>query len=789
MMEVAEALKETEGNLAGSSKSRRQARLFSRISEEQIVGYFLIALSGLVADPKQGVFKNCGQTFGSTLGKALVTQESYNMLEEAAAEEKGKKHTRWENYKTNSKVSAETAEKNARKAYSKWLSDDMKQHMENQHTIEVGMAVALAMIDKLPDLVTEDKLSNGKNEAFFVVLSKEMSEEVQTQFKKFAEREAALGFTICPPNAITKDKLDWKYRYFHNIGGAVADEVRPSEAAYKAVNAMQAVPFSANAGVLDLLEGLTAEEIDVIVGSTKHTAAIANITEVLEAWAIWLQTERDLVVLATNLGLTVDPAARRAEALAGMDVEVNEERGEDVFSATKRAIRNTTRNRNKSIRLRKLARHCHEGVLQGAREALEFDAVFFPAFMDRRTRVYSASRLGFGPQGNEAAKGLLTFADAKPLGEHGLAALRFELANAYGYDKLPIVERMAEAAMLDVVALVESGAWMSTDAPVKTLALCLDIAAAEAMDNPAEYVSAIPVGYDGTCSGIQHMSLMARDVRGAKATNVIGIDAVRADLYAQVAKATIELLEDPEIIAAAEKGYVWASGRPSEGMRKMVKRGVMTLPYGLQKNSLPKQLLDDDMVDTRAQANELAKAMWQAMTDVMPSAMAIRDWLQSVAVAIAKTGKNVEWTAASGSVCDPQYWNHAAHSCRLLGRKTNIVNYNERTTVRSEKMFNSIAPNVVHSFDASALQLTVNRLLDRDINTFSFIHDQFNCLAADAPVLAAELRLAHLDIYSKDVLAALYEGFQKQTDEELPEPPAMGELLVEDVLTSPHFFS
>ena len=771
MNEVAVGLYPDE-NLDGKGATKRRARLLSRLTPEQITSYFMIALAGLTHDPEQGVFKQDYITFNSKLGEALFLQESYTLLSEEGSvtsratntADDHKAQEKWMEYATNSKVSPKTALRNARKRYTNCLERDLLSVPANTDVIRAGEAVTMAMLEKLEGFVYQHKLSDGKNEKHYIQLTAELSTEIHAAFIDFAERDAALGFTICPPQALEAGKLDIKYRYYVQVGGDVNDAVRPSSAAIDAVNAVQAVPFSANAEVIDLLDGLTQEDADVVTGAQEHsdTEAKANHGAATAA----------LITLATA-GLSLHLAS---------------------FVATEqtRKMKAYARTAKESRRLLKVARKEYAAVVAGAKEALAFDAVYFPAFMDKRTRVYSAARLGFGPQGSEVAKGLLTFAHVStPLGEHGLDALRFELANAFGYDKLPMVARMAAAQDLNVQDIMESGEWMTADQPVKTLALCLDIAAAEAMENPEEYISAIPVGFDGTCSGIQHMSLMSRDVLGAAATNVIGTAAVRADLYNEVAEATMKLLKDPEIIAAADKGYVWASGRSSKGIRKMVKRGVMTLPYGLQENSLPKQLLDDRLVDTMAQAKELAKAMWKAMSEVMPAAMALRNWLQQVATLIAKGGDNVQWETANGSVCKPQYLKYESYDkgVRLLGHRTDLPNYSKPTGVRHRKIRDAIVPNIIHSFDATALQLTVNRLVDRGINTFSFIHDQFNCLAADAPVLATELRLAHVDIYSNDVLAALYEGFQKQTNEELPKPPAMGELLVEDVLTSPHFFS
>ena len=44
--------------------------------------------------------------------------------------------------------------------------------------------------------------------------------------------------------------------------------------------------------------------------------------------------------------------------------------------------------------------------------------------------------------GDDLSRGLLTFADSKPLGERGLRWLKVHLANLYGFDKANFDERV-----------------------------------------------------------------------------------------------------------------------------------------------------------------------------------------------------------------------------------------------------------------------------------------------------------------------------------------------------------
>ena len=66
--------------------------------------------------------------------------------------------------------------------------------------------------------------------------------------------------------------------------------------------------------------------------------------------------------------------------------------------------------------------------------------IYFPHNMDFRGRVYPIPP-HLNHMGADLNRGLLEFADGKPLGKEGLFWLKVHLANKIGKDKLPIIER------------------------------------------------------------------------------------------------------------------------------------------------------------------------------------------------------------------------------------------------------------------------------------------------------------------------------------------------------------
>ena len=72
---------------------------------------------------------------------------------------------------------------------------------------------------------------------------------------------------------------------------------------------------------------------------------------------------------------------------------------------------------------------------------------YLPHNLDFRGRAYVIPPY-ISHLGNDFARGLLKFAEQKPLGEHGLAWLKIHLANVYGKDKYVIVLSLAHSKLL-----------------------------------------------------------------------------------------------------------------------------------------------------------------------------------------------------------------------------------------------------------------------------------------------------------------------------------------------------
>jgi DNA-directed RNA polymerase len=462
-----------------------------------------------------------------------------------------------------------------------------------------------------------------------------------------------------------------------------------------------------------------------------------------------------------------------------------------------RAAVHTHNNRAKA----RYAQACR--TLDGAIEDQHEPVLYFPHNMDWRGRAYPLPT-DLQPQGDDFARGLLTFAEAKPLGKRGLHWLLCHAANVYGLDKEDRFTQEAWAYMhMDRIHAIAEAPfenldfWTAAAEPWQFLAAAIEVTRAFKSGDPEAYECSLPVSIDGTCNGLQHLSAMGLDPVGGKAVNLL--PGARQDIYQDVADAVNEAL-DP--------GSSWA-GKVD---RKVVKRGVMTVPYGLTKVGMRDQLIRDGMVegvdgDRMSNANELRDLMWDAIEHTLVGGTAIMCWLQQCSIALAKKNSGISWTTPAGNRITQSYTKRPMKRLDTPFGRVYVGVYHERDEkgrwlvhggkkekqVTVSKAGLSIAPNVVHSFDAAHMMLTVNTLADQGMS-FAMVHDSYGTHACDMDTLAEATRSTFVRIYSENQLERLAADFAFEQDTlavdvTAIEPPERGSLEITQVLDSPWFFA
>lgn len=441
------------------------------------------------------------------------------------------------------------------------------------------------------------------------------------------------------------------------------------------------------------------------------------------------------------------------------------------------------------------------------------DTIYYPWSLDWRGRAYPIPGV-LHPQGDDVARGLLRFAEGKPLGVYGVSWLKIHIANLFGVDKVSFEERIKWVEDHDE-ALMESAMnpidgqrfWTTADKPWQALAACYEWLGYK-LQGP-DFVSHLPIAMDGSCNGLQHFSAMLRDPVGGAAVNLIPGDQPH-DIYARVAAVVIA-----EVEKQAGEGNPMAIAWLGRINRSVVKRPVMTLPYGATKIGMRDQLIDycrkaredgdlealpvDEhglpLEDTFHACTYLAGLTYESIGKVVIAARDAMDWLQKAAGVAAASGLPVWWTTPMGlPVCQL----YRRPLTKAIDFKLGTVRYQIETTYDSDKvdrkrMAAGISPNFVHSLDAAAMMATIEYAEDNGVTGLAMIHDSYGCHAADCNLMFTALRQAFVDQYTPDVLARFRDELVAQLSEEdrkkVPELPKAGSLDLAVVLDSKYFFA
>ncbi|KAK4701543.1 hypothetical protein P7C70_g4683, partial [Phenoliferia sp. Uapishka_3] len=291
---------------------------------------------------------------------------------------------------------------------------------------------------------------------------------------------------------------------------------------------------------------------------------------------------------------------------------------------------------------------------------------YFPHNLDFRGRAYPIPP-NLSHIGNDLCRGILMFADAKPLGPRGLRWLKIHLANMTGFDKASFDEREAYAMehLSDVFDSADKPLegnrwWLKAEDPWQCLATCMELANALRSPVPEEFCSSLPVHQDGTCNGLQHYAALGGDLAGATQVNLDGGDRP-ADVYSGVAKMANDVI-DRDVL----EGNEYAKMLQGKVTRKVVKqtvsffspapdlfkdctdlgsaRQVMTTVYGVTfigaKKQIAKQLKErgDIPIEHLYMCSlYLGRIVLDSIGDVFSGATAIQTWLNRSARLIAKS--------------------------------------------------------------------------------------------------------------------------------------------------------
>jgi DNA-directed RNA polymerase len=403
------------------------------------------------------------------------------------------------------------------------------------------------------------------------------------------------------------------------------------------------------------------------------------------------------------------------------------------------------------------------------------ESFWIPWSFDFRGRVYPLVT-SLSPQGTDFDKSLLLFADEGPANPYWLS---FQVATTFGLDKASMSDRQAWAASnYDLISniakdpLGTTEEWSRVEEPWCFLAACIEYN--DCVIEKTRTTSGLPVSVDATCSGLQHLSALTRDLSAAQMVNVVPTPKP-TDAYAVVAEKAKEFLP---------KEY-----HPLIN-RKVTKRTVMTTPYGVTMNSargyireeLPKTFEDGTPVSLTMVTKAIYKS---AIPAVIPGPIRAMGYIQRAALEHIDNGNPfVRWVTPSGFVVyqDCRSTESERVNTKLLGSRvvTNVYRPWDQLEVDRSSHRGGSAPNLVHSLDAALLHLTFARC-DKP---FTLIHDCILMRSCDLPWANVKLREVFVDMYSKPIL----RDWASQLNVDFDESVMINTLDIKDALNSTYLF-
>jgi len=443
-------------------------------------------------------------------------------------------------------------------------------------------------------------------------------------------------------------------------------------------------------------------------------------------------------------------------------------------------------------------------------------------FVDFRARLYPYT--GFlNEQSHDLARAMLMLKNRQRLGPNGFRWIKHGLASHYAgmtafgvkSDKLSIrdrvlwVDSLSEQFRAYARDPIRNEGWITADEPWQFIAKCIEydniLTWAEAGNEIENYESGIVCFIDGSCNGSQHLAALTRDEVSASHVNLVTRDNP-GDLYAYVAafvwrkieamavelqhlepivEKTIELRRairqaesGREFLIQAFRGYVdeykplitaaaplfWSRFNSVGDRRKICKRNIMTMVYGVTRYGAGNQIMEDapkhniagmEYMDN-SWAIQLGGLIYDTMYESMPKSTALLRVFEAAGKRIGNLGKELTWVTPNGFNVIQDYSINTKFTMGVPfdGKIIRAIGFDDENQIQiPSKQKSGAAPNIVHSMDAAHLM----RVIDNCPGDVVTIHDSFGSTPGNMDNLYRVVREQFYQLYKNNPLPDLLE--------------------------------
>jgi DNA-directed RNA polymerase len=312
--------------------------------------------------------------------------------------------------------------------------------------------------------------------------------------------------------------------------------------------------------------------------------------------------------------------------------------------------------------------------------------------------------------------------------------------------------------------------------PYLFVAACVELI--RAIDTGPDFETRLPLLFDGSCSGMQHLAGMTRSEDEGRYVNLVPAPE-GDDLYRRLAYEVTRNPFDRDIFKQPTMTFFYGS-RPG-GFAKD-ERGKWR-PYGMTKQII-------DATGNTRNAKAQAHAAYAAIRNRFRRAAKVLDFLEDL-VDACPDGV-LRWTSALGLPVINRYHRPITRriETRLRGRRrqTKFV-VGEKPDAWRSKAKDAVTANFTHSVDAAHLQMIAVAATNVGIDMLC-IHDCFGCVAPHADRFNDIIRDQFIRLHRRNLLNEVRQAVRLRVPKnvKLPPLPEIGDLDLELIRKSFHAF-
>ena len=397
---------------------------------------------------------------------------------------------------------------------------------------------------------------------------------------------------------------------------------------------------------------------------------------------------------------------------------------------------------------------------------------YLTTYADWRGRLYTDS-FYLTYQGNELSSAIIQFYEGEPLDDNGFYYFKIYGANLYnenGISKKSYNQRVnwIEANKKKIINLnIEF--IMKAENKFLFSAFCLAYKKYIQDNNTKIYT---PLFLDATCSGLQHLAGLMKDVTIADKVNLreqTENDNVD-DIYTNVMEhVNIKINE----YALKNKDYSELSLIKLN--RKIIKQPIMTKTYNVSIygiadqiiNIIPKikiegkkneylyvlpGILNNEVHLSKKYINKIAQIIYNEIFEMYPSLKIIYNYFINISKLMIKLDIPITWFTPAGLKLTQHYLKSKKNkiSIKIANKSKTLVLREFFDEIDSRKQSQAIIPNIVHSLDASHLINIFKYAINNKFYPVITIHDCFGTHPNKILELKSIVKQEFIKLYSTD---------------------------------------